>query len=232
VELNQVQHIIEHPEKLEHSPLEEIAQLVAEFPYCQTLHLLYQKRLQFEDDSEHYHNTLAKTACYASDPSKLFYWLTEISNPKELLSNSNSLTEVESDDSLDSLLEKQTTSHPMSDDHTFGYWLKLALSRELNQAVDATNPKDSTQSDIIDKFLQKNPSISPQKDKIKGSNINLAIESSQESDYLMTETLAQIYLDQGLYNKAIKAYEILSLKNPQKSSFFAQRIAQIAKLKK
>jgi hypothetical protein len=43
----------------------------------------------------------------------------------------------------------------------------------------------------------------------------------------MTETLAKVYLEQGHLEKAITAYEILSLKYPQKSSLFAERIKDI-----
>jgi hypothetical protein len=46
----------------------------------------------------------------------------------------------------------------------------------------------------------------------------------------MTETLAKVYLEQKKYNKAIQAYEILILKYPEKSSFFADRINEIKNL--
>ena len=42
----------------------------------------------------------------------------------------------------------------------------------------------------------------------------------------MTATLAKVYLDQKRYKKAIQAYKILSLKYPEKSSFFATRIKE------
>ena len=47
----------------------------------------------------------------------------------------------------------------------------------------------------------------------------------------MTETLARVYLEQGKYKKAIQAYKILSLKYPEKSSFFADRIKDVEKLR-
>ncbi len=41
------------------------------------------------------------------------------------------------------------------------------------------------------------------------------------------QTLAKVYLEQKKYQKAIQAYEILILKYPEKSSFFADRISDI-----
>ena len=46
----------------------------------------------------------------------------------------------------------------------------------------------------------------------------------------MTETLAMVYLQQKNYKKAIQAYKILSLKNPEKSGFFADQIRAIKKI--
>ena len=51
------------------------------------------------------------------------------------------------------------------------------------------------------------------------------------SDSLMTETLARIYLEQKNYDKAIQSYKILSLKYPEKSSFFADQIKLVEELK-
>ena len=47
---------------------------------------------------------------------------------------------------------------------------------------------------------------------------------------LVTETLAKVYIRQKHYKKAIQAYEILMLKYPEKSSFFASQISEIKKL--
>jgi hypothetical protein len=48
----------------------------------------------------------------------------------------------------------------------------------------------------------------------------------------MTETLAHVYLEQKKFNKAITAFQVLSLKYPEKSSFFAHQIEAIKELQK
>ena len=52
-------------------------------------------------------------------------------------------------------------------------------------------------------------------------------DQKEDKSYLMTETLARVYLEQKKYSRAIQAYEILILKYPEKSSFFVDRIKDI-----
>ena len=75
------------------------------------------------------------------------------------------------------------------------------------------------------KFIELNPKI-PQAKDTTSIPINIA-KSNETPSSIMTETLAQIYLEQKKYTKAIQAYEILILKYPEKSSFFADRIKNI-----
>nr|WP_290855319.1 hypothetical protein [Flaviramulus sp.] len=81
---------------------------------------------------------------------------------------------------------------------------------------------------MIDKFISENPKISPAKPvTIKG---NLAKAQMIQPESLMTETLARIYVEQKNYKKAIQSYRILSLKYPEKSSFFANQIKAVEQL--
>ena len=81
--------------------------------------------------------------------------------------------------------------------------------------------------EMIDKFIESNPKIPPVN---KESNSVISITVTEDKSYLMTETLAKVYLEQKKYQKAIQAYEILILKYPEKSSFFADRISDIKNL--
>ena len=59
------------------------------------------------------------------------------------------------------------------------------------------------------------------------SGFQAAQNSLKDSDEMNTETLAEIYVKQGNYPKAITIYEQLMLSNPEKKVFFASRINYI-----
>ena len=59
----------------------------------------------------------------------------------------------------------------------------------------------------------------------------MAAKSLIDDGEIVTETLANIYADQGNYEKAISSYQTLILKFPEKSALFAGRIKELKKLK-
>ena len=59
------------------------------------------------------------------------------------------------------------------------------------------------------------------------SGSKAAKNSLKDNNEMNTETLAEIYVKQGNYPKAITIYEQLMLSNPEKKVFFASRINYI-----
>jgi tetratricopeptide (TPR) repeat protein len=113
--------------------------------------------------------------------------------------------------------------------HSFSEWLQLAkiapIVREETEKQMNVSSELEKKFDLIEKFIELNPKITQAKDTT-AVPINIA-KSNETPSSIMTETLAQIYLEQKKYSKAIQAYEILILKYPEKSSFFADRIKNI-----
>jgi len=125
-----------------------------------------------------------------------------------------------------------------SESHSFSEWLKITSFKPIIREEDNTSQtsnEDATSTplanklDIIDRFISDNPKIKP----IKGHQPKPKLVNNDDdiSDSLMTETLARIYLEQKNYDKAIQSYKILSLKYPEKSSFFADQIKLVKELK-
>lgn len=124
-----------------------------------------------------------------------------------------------------------------SETHSFHQWLQISriqpiirenpqdknsMAKEPEPIIDEDKKK---KAELIDKFIETSPKIPPIKPGVVFTpNIDL---NKEDNSYLMTETLAKVYLEQKKYQKAIQAYEILILKYPEKSSFFADRIKDI-----
>ena len=85
-----------------------------------------------------------------------------------------------------------------------------------------------SKAELIDQFIESDPKIVPEKESwLDQEDIS---EESIENEGFMTDTLAKIYIRQGYYSKAIFAYEEMSLKFPEKISYFASQIEKIKKL--
>jgi hypothetical protein len=86
------------------------------------------------------------------------------------------------------------------------------------------------QSELIDRFIIANPKIEPRKEKSEAPVADISSPSMEEKGEFVSETLARIYVNQGYYSKAMDIYEKLSLKFPEKSSYFATQIEKVKEL--
>ncbi|KDN55781.1 tetratricopeptide repeat protein [Flavobacterium seoulense] len=153
------------------------------------------------------------------------------------LSEINQDNETETSSTINTAEEKLELGKPLefskNETHSFQEWLQLSRIQPIDRTSEAnSNSKNANQEEelkkkkesIINRFIENNPKISP----IKPGTTSITIDINKEdTSSLMTETLAKVYLEQKKYQKAIQAYEILILKYPEKSSFFADRISDI-----
>jgi len=135
---------------------------------------------------------------------------------------------------IDSQTEKKSTSVNVSDSDKFSFtkWLQLTQNQlivrvEKTEKQSKNIPKKIKNSEIINKFIKANPKIIPNKNNPTKFVLD---EKNTSNPTFMTETLARVYLKQKKYQKAIEAYEILILKYPKKSSFFADQINNIKEI--
>jgi hypothetical protein len=88
-------------------------------------------------------------------------------------------------------------------------------------------PDKQLQSDLINRFIITNPRIEAKKEKSNLPVEDISLNHGGEERGFVTETLAKIYVNQGYYSKAIDIYEKLSLKFPEKNSYFASQIEKV-----
>lgn len=104
----------------------------------------------------------------------------------------------------------------------------VEASRHYGQSVslDADLLLKLSSDEIIDRFLdQKDLRIVAESGEPDGEVVTEA--DLDDEDDLVSEDLAQVYINQGLYSEAIAIYRRLSLQNPEKSVYFAEIIEEL-----
>ncbi len=191
---------------------------------------------------------IEKTLIEVSEDQPLPQTITDadaILNPKLFASKDpgiDKIIEAEKVKAARSLEIGKPLTFTKDEKYSFSEWLQLTSSKTIKRN-DSEAPKleenhsefkleedvlKKKKFELIDKFIASNPKIVP-KEKIE---IPVGAKESVKFDQkeLMTETLAKVYLEQKKYKKAIQAYKILSLKYPEKSGFFADRIKAVQKI--
>ena len=124
---------------------------------------------------------------------------------------------------------------PFSEKASFLQWLnadhyvevkKIDATQEFAK-IEVVEDHEQAADGEIRKIIQQLPKFESNLD----GKINVFNLEADKEGRFVTETLAEIYFNQRVFDKAIKAYEVLSLKYPEKSSFFADRIRAIKKEK-
>jgi hypothetical protein len=253
IEENPIDSIIEQPTL---DSFKEVTPIIGETPISETTSIIEpipiikeHTRTFFdeivEDDIPEVRVEPIEESIYTSLQEATTVVFEEVSTVKEQQEESR----VEVSETVKTAEENLEIGKPLdfsvNEKHSFQEWLQLARP----EPIDRTNegPKEAVKTEtkvesivenemideekkkkleIINKFIETNPKIPP----IKQTPIIPAIQPDpykEDNSYLMTETLARVYLEQKKYTKAIQAYEILILKYPEKISFFADRISDI-----
>ena len=219
--------LIRQPESIQKDDLLRLDNLCAEHPYCASAHKLRLKALK-ESKSDRYNKELKLTAAISGNRSLLFEYISQESFKTPIKKVVEQIKE-----SPEEILELgKPLEFDSSETHSFGEWLKLVKAKPIEREpaqkkVGPLNPLEKTNKivDFIAKTVKKEK---PKKEFF--SPTAMAQQSMEENNSLMTETLAKVYLEQGHHKKAILAYEILSLKYPQKSGLFADQIKAIKQI--
>jgi hypothetical protein len=214
---------IKNPANIGKAQIADIQIDLQAFPYFQTLQLLYTTGL-YNTDSIHFNKQLRKAAAYSGNRKLLFKLISENIKEKE---EKGIEIKLEKTKEIQKPEQKLKIGKPLEfteqEIHSFSKWLSLTKVKKIN--------KKESNKNLVDTFIEQEPKISKTKKQEFFGPMQSAKEGLIENNELVTETLARVYLEQEHYDKAILAYKKLSLKYPQKNSFFANQIKLIHDLK-
>lgn len=120
---------------------------------------------------------------------------------------------------VESIPQSPTNSNVPGFINTWQSWLKIGRTEE----DEVEKEKEEIKEKAIETFIETNPRIS----QLREESSYVVKEKNDDISHLMTETLANLYFEQKLYAKAIKAFGILIKKHPEKKEYFETRIKEI-----
>ena len=263
---DQMLRYLDDPSVLNERTLGELREILDEYPYFQTGHLLYVRNLQNQSNFR-YSGQLKTTAIYATDRTLLYHLLNPGPEKKEMHDESLEINVISNREDFPVLeLADEDTGSVDEPDESFKSMVKHAgkgnfdllnfehnesaytlegigndaekplseLAKEISHLVlkKETGSEPEQKTDLIDRFIKDNPAFSAKQSENSGVNerISKQMDRVGENDEFITETLARIYVKQGLFVKAIQSYQKLSLKYPEKSVYFARQIEEVTNL--
>jgi len=99
-------------------------------------------------------------------------------------------------------------------------------SEEIKEEV--TKPKKANK--LIEDFINTSDTRERLTEKDITLKGDISVESSVEKEEFMTEAMADLFIQQKYFEKAINVYEKLILKLPQKKTYFAIQIKKVESL--
>ena len=240
-----ITELIRHPEQMDKETLYDLRSLLALHPYYQTARILLLQNLYLLHDQS-FDEELRKAAVYITDRRVLFN-IVEAAHYRLSTNRENGAARQEGqggdrtisliDNFLDSIPteeqpEKSKKRKPTPADAAVDY-VSYLLETESDEDANTTPAPQLKGHDLIDNFIFN-----------EGGKIQLKVEpdfvpdmpengnegEKDAEDGYFTETLAQIYIKQGRYSKALEIINRLNLNYPKKNAYFADQIRFLEKL--
>jgi tetratricopeptide (TPR) repeat protein len=188
---------------------------VAKNPWFALAHVLLLKAYKNENH-QNYQESCRLTVFYTPDRSRLYKFVeketAKISKPEANI-NEDKANKNFALGNNDRLLSFRNEYFPLE---------------ELNFLDEFTNNDSALEDDLIIKFIKESPKIIPHKEI---AIQNLDADNTLDNSSIASETLAEIFFAQGLYEQSIECYNKLILLNPEKSIYFARKINEIKNIK-
>jgi len=215
---------MKHPELLDQSSVMELKEIIDDYPFFPVARMLYLRNLK-NINSYKFEQELVKHAIFIPDRSLLFRLLDV-----QVKDNVRFELLPYDEEAFTSFFQAKAGEQDKAENRYFNYQVTDSFQLLDEHSLESEEVEKLGEGDLIDQFIHGVIAETPLIELTPDSGKLLSEQSNQIGEELITETLVSVYLKQGLYHEALKSYEKLSLKFPEKNSYFATQIEKIKKL--
>ena len=213
-------HLLLNPDRLKESDYRLFDDVINKYPLFSVIRMM-QIISARKEEPDIFRAVLKKNSAYLNNQSSMYRILNEMLSVKKPGDLSGEDFSLESD--LKPGEEHDRSGYMfVQDDELLSFDYK-------GKALQADTDIKKKKEELISRFINGDHRVI-RADKPVDLSGDAAQDSVLQHDSLITDTLAKIYVKQGLYSRAIYAYEKLILKYPIKSAYFASQIEEIKRL--
>ena len=228
---------IRRPEAMDSQSISNLQELVRRYPYYHTARILLLQAL-FKQHSPAFDKELKKSSSLIPNRTTLFNQIERrnyLADEERRKHNSDDEEQKanKTDEVIDTFLsnsqQTSTPSRKVAVDATQDYISYLMQTNPDEEEILADETGDL---EVIDNFLKnKNKRFVIRDDAdVNSDESQPEDEQKAHNNEILTETLAQIYIKQGKFEKAIEIIGRLSLIYPKKNRYFADQIRFLEKI--
>lgn len=196
-------------ESMDEMTIDELKRHAEAFPYSSIIQFLYTSKLKSQNHPD-FPKAVSNTALFFDNSSWLNYQLRE-----------------EGDVGNFSEIKNNDFEFPLTPYHTIDYFASLGIKINMEAGKDELSLKVKSFTAWLKTMKRLQPCAETVTIKDIQAILDTQNEKENQSEAVLTETMAEVYLKQGLREKAIEVYDKLSLQNPLNSHIFADKISQI-----
>lgn len=233
--MENLSHYIQHPDGLDRDTLYRLRLVVAKYPYFDAARLLMLRNLYLLHDIE-FGNEMRKAALYLKNRRVLFELMEDYGAPSLVTEKYEDISVDRTMSLIDAFLETlpQQATVSLEAEGAAAVDYAAVYLKEKKSDSPAEVPLMRGQSLIDDFLASDNERISLQ---LYPENETAAVAGAADKEELpetsfFTETLANIYIKQKKYDKALEIIRRLCLEYPNKNRYFADQIRFLEKVVK
>lgn len=234
--IKQLIQYLENPCEVQAKDIPDLKNLCSQYPYFYQAKALYLKYLKDSDDLQ-FNPALKDTALLSPDRTVLYNLMQKQAMDKQTWQEypgSDTRAEESAQELHDATAPAGT---PAGKAAPSAHVRAMETEYKLDES-DISQEHKLKHQDLIDKFIAADPHIRPvgsvplssEDANAQAGTLDISYTDEDITDSVFSESLARIYIKQKQYSKAIRIFEKLNLKYPEKSTYFADQIRFLNKV--